>query len=156
MPVKKTNNGYCTLTSSQLKFGPILYRLEKAVPGYEGEKIKVLVKYDPYDIRHIWAKIGNRWAQLNTNDSLVRECIDKGTTYPHLEVYPLNLRKNKLYRSGKHKPEIPVNAPNLNTQPLTLSTTSSAPINKQEKIKIDLNAINTPRTETIKGKSHGR
>lgn len=156
MPVKKTNNGYCTLKNSQLKFGPILYRLEKAVPGYEGEKIKVLVKYDPYDIRHIWAKIGNRWAQLNTNDSLVRECIDKGTTYPHLEVYPLNLRKNKLYRSGKHKPEIPVNAPNLNTQPLTLSTTSSAPINKQEKIKIDLNAINTPRTETIKGKSHGR
>jgi|GEM_PF-3685584 len=156
MPIKKKNNGFCTLTKSQLKFDHILYRLNFSVPGYEGGKLKVLVKYDPYDIRHVWAKIEKRWVQLNTNDSLVRECIDQGTKFPHLEVYPLHLRQNRLYRTGKNRPTIPVNSPALNTQPLTLSVISSVDQNKSEKIKIDLRSINTPRTETIKGKSNGR
>lgn len=155
MPIKKTNNGYCTLTENQLTFRRIRYRLEQPVPGYEGGKLKVLVKYDPYNVRHIWAKIGNRWAQLTTHDSLIRECIDKGINFPHLEVYPLRLRQNKLYRTGKHKPVIPVNSPDLNTQPLTLSATSCGAQKKREKISIDLCTINTPRTETIKGNDNG-
>lgn len=98
------NDGYYTLNKNQIKFNHVLYRLTKPVEGYNGRKLKVLLKYDPYDIRFVWARVKNQWVQLNTVDTLVRECYDQGIQHAHLEVFGRSTTQIKAYQSGKARP----------------------------------------------------
>jgi len=104
LPNSRAKDGMNSLNKNQIKFNHLLYRLSKRVDGYNGQKTKVKVKYDPYDIRRIWAKVNNQWVELNTVDPLVRECYDKGIQYAHLEVYGRTSTQSRTYRNGKSRP----------------------------------------------------
>ncbi|ACR13076.1 Integrase core domain protein [Teredinibacter turnerae T7901] len=104
--IKGGKDGKIVILKNQVKYKNINYLLSKSIPGYHGEKRRVRAKYDPYDIRFIWALIDKIWVQLNTTDLLLRECFDKGVRYPHLEVYARNLKQKRLYLKGKSSPGI--------------------------------------------------
>ncbi|HTF96294.1 MAG TPA: hypothetical protein VL995_09195 [Cellvibrio sp.] len=89
-----------TLRKNQLTFCHTTYVLSKKVPGYSGGKIKVRVKYNPYDYCHIWALVEGYWVRMTTNDVLVRECHDKGIQLPHMEIFSRHLRSGRRYRKG--------------------------------------------------------
>lgn len=89
------NNPMRRLKQNQMEFKGITYRLSIDVPGYDGEKIRVHLKYDPYNLSYVYACILDRWVKLMTNDVLVRECHERGIILPHMEVYPRQTRQNK-------------------------------------------------------------
>lgn len=93
-------NEFKTLRKNQLTFRHTTYVLSKKVTGYSGGKIKVRVKYNPYDYCYIWALVGGFWVKMGTNDVLVRECHDKGIQLPHMEIFPRHLRSGRRYRKG--------------------------------------------------------
>src|SRR5690606_17757187 len=95
-----SRDGCRVLNKNQLHFNNISYLLSAKVAGYSGGKCRIPVKYDPYNIAHIWGRIKNRWVRLTTNDVLVRECHDKGVQLAHMEVYSRRLRHSKRYRQG--------------------------------------------------------
>lgn len=111
LPDTKGKNGMKSLNKNQIKFNHLLYRLSRRVEGYNGEKTSVKVKYDPYDIRTIWAKVNNQWVELHTVDTLVRECYDKGIQYAHLEVHGRTSKQALAYRKGKAKPKPSITTP---------------------------------------------
>lgn len=88
------------LNKNQLTFSNVSYLLSKDIPGYSGGRIDVPIKYNPYDISYIMAKVCNRWVRLFTNDILVRECHDKGVHLAHMEVYSRKLRHSRRYNNG--------------------------------------------------------
>ncbi|GAA6167913.1 hypothetical protein [Sessilibacter corallicola] len=104
LPNSRGKDGMNSLNKNQIKFNHLLYRLSKRVDGYNGQKTKVKVKYDPYDVRSIWAKVNNQWVELNTIDPLVRECYDKGIQYAHLEVHGRTRTQARAYRHGNSRP----------------------------------------------------
>lgn len=100
LPDAHSKDGCRTLKQNQLQLNNITYLLSAKVPGYSGKKCRIPVKYDPYNIAHIWGRIENRWVKLSTNDVLVRECHDKGVQLAHMEVYSRRLRHSRRYRQG--------------------------------------------------------
>lgn len=93
-------DGYRVLRKNQLSFRNTTYLLSKKISGYSGGKIRVRVKYNPYDYCHIWALIEGCWVQMTTTDVLVRECYDKGIQLPHMEIFSRHLRNSRRYRKG--------------------------------------------------------
>lgn len=97
-------DGKRMLSKNQIVYKDMSYLLSVKVAGYDGEKIRVAVRYDPYDLSYIWACVKETWVRLSTNDVLVRECLDKGIRLPHLEVIPRRMRYRQSYRKGPEKP----------------------------------------------------
>lgn len=93
-------DGYRVLNKNQLSFRHTNYLLSKKIAGYSGGKIRVRIKYNPYDYCHIWALIEGFWVKMTTNDVLVRECYDKGIQLPHMEIFSRRLRNGRRYRKG--------------------------------------------------------
>ena len=96
-------DGKRALRKNQIEFKGLNYLLSNKVPGYSGERIRVPVKYNPYNVQHIWALISNRWVKLTTNNELVRECHDKGVRLAYMEVYSRSLRTARSRQKGSKK-----------------------------------------------------
>lgn len=97
LPTHKT---LITLHKNQLEFQGISYRLEKPVDGYEFGKIKVAVKYDPYNCLYIYIELNNRYVRMFTQDEIVRSCFDKGIILGFIEIYSRKIRHSRTYRKG--------------------------------------------------------
>ncbi|MBU3068262.1 transposase family protein [Aestuariicella sp. G3-2] len=92
------------LNENQLNFRGCNYRLSSNVPGYDGKKASIPVRYDPYDITYAWGLINNRWVLFKVDDPLVRECFDKGIRLAHMEV------ASRRYRDSKRKRNLESNS----------------------------------------------
>lgn len=113
------------LRNNQLEFRGCNYLLSKRVPGYDGGKIFVRAKYNPYGLGHAIACIGEHWVTLSTNDVLVRECYDKGILLPHMEVFSRRSRNNRRYRQGsKASKQLLLASPNPEQQQFNLKQAS--------------------------------
>ena len=60
-------------------------------------KTKLRIKYDPYDIAHIYAFIDKEWVRLTTDHHLVREFTERRIRLAHLEVMALALHAGRDY-----------------------------------------------------------
>ena len=92
--------GSRVINNNQIEFRGSNYLLSKRVAAYDGKRRRVRVKYNPYDISHIWARVAGRWVKLTTNDVLVRECRDRGIQLAHMEVFSRRLRTARKSKSG--------------------------------------------------------
>lgn len=60
-------------------------------------KAKLRIKYDPYDIAHIYAFIESEWIRLTTTHHLIREFTERQIRLAHLEVMALALHAGRDY-----------------------------------------------------------
>jgi putative transposase len=60
-------------------------------------KTKLRIKYDPYDIAHIYAFIENEWIRLTSTHHLIREFTERQIRLAHLEVMALALHAGRDY-----------------------------------------------------------
>lgn len=60
-------------------------------------KTTLQIKYDPYDIAHIYAFIEHEWIRLTTNHHLVREFTEREIRLAHLEIMALALHAGRDY-----------------------------------------------------------
>lgn len=121
------------LLKNQMVFRGCNYLLSKRVKGYDGGKIYVRAKYDPYDLSYIMACINDQWAKLSSNDVLVRECRDKGVKLPHMEAFPRRTRDGRRYRNGsKNSKRILDTAPNQEQIQFSLKQASIGPAEKPD------------------------
>jgi putative transposase len=60
-------------------------------------KTKVSVKFDPYDIAHIYAYIEHEWVRLTTTHHLVREFTERQIRLAHMEIMALAVNAQHEY-----------------------------------------------------------
>lgn len=60
-------------------------------------KTKLRIKYDPYDIAHIYAFIESEWIRLTTTHHLIREFTERQIRLAHLEIMALALHAGRDY-----------------------------------------------------------
>lgn len=84
-----------TVRSGSVHFNHIDYTAPEMARVKSGTKLQI--KYDPYDIAHIYAFVGKEWIRLTTTHHLIREFTERQIRLAHMEVMALALQAGRDY-----------------------------------------------------------
>lgn len=79
----------------KVTFNHVDYTAPEIVRVKHGAPLQI--KYDPYDIAHIYAFIENAWVRLTTSHHFIREFTERQIHLAHLEVMALALNAGRDY-----------------------------------------------------------
>lgn len=88
-----------TMRSGIVEFKKITYLINNPITDYRYEKIKVMVKYDPYNPSYIYVLLGKRFRKLITRDPVVQLFKDKKSIFGFHEISRFNKHHSRSYRS---------------------------------------------------------
>ncbi len=88
-----------TMRNGVVEFKKITYLINKTITDYRYEKIKVKVKYDPYNASTIYVLLGNKFEKLITRDPVVQVFKDKKSLFGFHEISRFNKHHSRHYRS---------------------------------------------------------
>lgn len=84
-----------TVKGGTVTFNHIPYTSPEMTRVEAGKNLRI--KYDPYDVAHIYAFIENEWIRLTTTHHLIREFTERQIRLAHLEVMTLALKAGRDY-----------------------------------------------------------